>query len=48
MLVELLRDMFSSTTPGYFGVTGIFIYFVAIVGAAIYRIKEGMRQGDHH
>lgn len=48
MLVELLRDMFSSTTQGYFGVTGIYIYFVAIVCAAVYRIKEGMRQGDHH
>lgn len=48
MLVELLRDMFSSTTQGYFGVTGIYIYFIVIVSAAIFRIKEGMREGDHH
>ncbi|WP_162832163.1 hypothetical protein [Desulfonatronovibrio hydrogenovorans] len=47
MLVELLRDMFSSTTQGYFGVTGIYVYFVAIVAAAIYRIKEGMKEGHH-
>ena len=48
MLVELLRDMARSTTEGFFGVTGIYIYFVVIVGAAIYRIKEGMREGNHH
>ncbi|MFP4085030.1 MAG: hypothetical protein ACLFP9_09340 [Desulfonatronovibrio sp.] len=48
MLVDLLKDMFSSTTQGYFGVTGIYLYFVAIVVAAIYRIKQGMKEGDHH
>ncbi|MFW5731221.1 MAG: hypothetical protein ACOCV7_06185 [Desulfonatronovibrionaceae bacterium] len=47
MLGELLKDMFSSTTQGYFGVTGIYLYFVVIVVAAIYRIREGMKD-DHH
>ncbi|WP_198146042.1 hypothetical protein [Desulfonatronovibrio magnus] len=47
MLVELFRDMMSSTTEGFFGVTGIYLYFVVMVAAAIYRIKEGMNEGHH-
>jgi hypothetical protein len=47
VLLELIKNMLHSSTPGYFGVIGIFTFFVAIVAAALYRIKEGMNEEQH-
>ncbi len=47
VIIELLKNMLESTTPGYFGVIGIFTFLAAIVAAAIYRIHEGQKEGGH-
>jgi hypothetical protein len=44
---ELLQNMSQSTLEGFFGVGGIFIFFIAIVIAASYRIKEQMEEEEH-
>lgn len=41
---ELLTNMYHSSAQGYLGVSLIYIYMVAIVGTALYRIK----QHGHH
>jgi len=47
MIGELLSNMLHSTVSGFFGVTAIFVYMVAIAWAAIYRINEGGHL-EHH
>ncbi|MBU4526033.1 MAG: hypothetical protein KUA37_08780 [Desulfomicrobium sp.] len=47
MLGELFGNMMHSTVEGFIGVVGIFTYLAAIVIAAVYRIKEGMKEGHH-
>ena len=47
ILSELFQDASHSTIQGMFGVTGIFVYFCVIVGAALYRINE-LKKSDHH
>ncbi|MBT8762817.1 hypothetical protein KFV02_02600 [Desulfohalobiaceae bacterium Ax17] len=47
VILELIKNMSHSTTEGIFGVTAIFIYFIVIVAVAIYRIKEGQKEGHH-
>ena len=47
-LWELLQNMSHSTLEGFFGVGGIFVFFIAIVCAAAYRIKEQMDEEEHH
>jgi hypothetical protein len=41
MLTELIGNMLQSTPQGCLGVTLIGVYFVVIVGAAVYRIGKG-------
>ena len=41
MLGELIVNMLHSTPQGCLGVTLIGIYFIAIVGTALYRIRKG-------
>ncbi len=43
---ELIHNMLHSTVAGAIGVSAIFLYFLVIVVASIYRIKEG--QNEHH
>ena len=46
-LLELLQNMSHSTLSGMIGVSGIVIFFAAIVGAALYRVGEQQEQDDH-
>ncbi|MFW5791681.1 MAG: hypothetical protein ACOCVU_03395 [Desulfohalobiaceae bacterium] len=49
-IAALIRDMMSSTIQGIFGVTGIVLFFLAIVISAIWRISQLMeedKQGHH-
>ncbi len=48
VLGTLFSNMGESTVPGMFGVGGILVYFVVIVGAALFRIKEIYQQEEHH
>ncbi len=41
---ELISNVFKSTPQGYLGVTLIFLYFILILGTALYRIKKS---GNH-
>lgn len=41
MLTELVHNMLLSTTPGFIGVTLIFLYLALIVVTALKRIAEG-------
>lgn len=47
MIGELVSNMLHSTVAGFIGVTAIFVYLVAIVWAAMYRIQEGGHL-EHH
>jgi len=47
-LRELITNMSHSSTEGMFGVAGIIIYFFAILTAACYRIKQNLKNEDHH
>ncbi len=38
--LELAKNALHSSPQGYLGVSLIFIYFVVIVGTALYRIKQ--------
>jgi hypothetical protein len=44
---ELVTNMGHSTEQGFFGVTAIYIYMAIIVTAAIYRIRQFLKE-DHH
>ena len=46
-IAALIRDMMSSTIPGIFGVTGIVLFFMAIVVSAIWRISQLMEEDKH-
>ncbi len=46
-LLELLQNMSHSTLSGMIGVSGIVLFFLALVGAAVYRIREQQEQDDH-
>ncbi|MDR2727169.1 MAG: hypothetical protein LBC10_04165 [Deltaproteobacteria bacterium] len=43
MIMELVSNALHATPQGFLGVSLIGVYFVVIVAAAVYRI----RQGDH-
>ncbi len=47
-LTTLINAMLHSTAAGTVGVMGILTYLAVIVIAAIYRIREGMKEADHH
>ncbi len=47
MVGELFGNMMHSSVQGFIGVVGIFTYLAAIVIAAVYRIKEGMKEHHH-
>ncbi|MFP4071951.1 MAG: hypothetical protein ACLFTB_07860 [Desulfovibrionales bacterium] len=46
-LKTLAEDMASSTTVGFIGVTAIVLFLIAIIAAAIFRIRE-QKKSDHH
>ncbi len=48
MLSTLIDGMLHSTVAGTIGVMGILTYLTVIVIAAIYRIREGMKESGHH
>jgi len=44
---ELIENAMQSTTAGFVGVSLIFIYMALIVGTALVRIRQGLKE-DHH
>ncbi|GAU08716.1 hypothetical protein [Desulfoplanes formicivorans] len=48
MLSTLINGMLHSSIAGTVGVLGILTYLAAIIIAAIYRIREGMKEAEHH
>ncbi len=45
---ELIHNMLHSSVTGFFGVSGICIFFVVIVSAALYRIQEAQKADEGH
>ena len=48
VLSMLINGMLHSSIAGTVGVMGILTYLAVIVIAAIYRIREGMKEAEHH
>jgi hypothetical protein len=40
--------MAHSTPAGYVGVSGIFLFLAAMVGAGVYRVKQALEHEEHH
>lgn len=48
LVITLISNTLESSKLGLFGVTGIAVYFVAILAAALYRIREQyLEEGQH-
>jgi hypothetical protein len=48
VLSMLINGMLHSSIAGTVGVMGILTYLAVIVIAAVYRIREGMKEAGHH
>jgi len=47
-LIELLENMSHSTIQGFFGVLGIIIFLITMVGSGIYRVKQQLEKENSH
>ncbi len=49
-LLELIKGMSESSAQGFFGVLGIFLFLITMIGAGIYRVKEQLEKEEknHH
>ncbi|GAB6888138.1 hypothetical protein JCM13304A_16360 [Desulfothermus okinawensis JCM 13304] len=47
-LLELIKNMSHSTIQGFFGVVGIFVFLITMVGSGIYRVKQQLEKDKSH
>jgi F0F1-type ATP synthase epsilon subunit len=46
-LLELVKEMSHCTTEGFFGVLGIFLFLITMIGSGIYRVKQQLKKETH-
>jgi len=47
-ILELITRMAHSTPAGFLGVSAIFLYLAAMIGAGVYRVKQAIEHEEHH
>ena len=47
-ILTLITNMFHSTTAGFIGVAGIFLFMALMIGSGIYRAAQALKEEEHH